>query len=38
MVREKKHVAGMIGKYNKQFIEKWEALFTKSFGRGGSNI
>ena len=38
MLREKKAVGSLIGKYNKAFIEKWEVLFTKCFGRDGKNI
>ena len=38
MVREKPLVGKEIGKYNLQFIEKWEAAFSKCFGVNGSNV
>lgn len=38
MIRSKRFVNTEIGKYNKQFIEKWESVFTKAFGKDGFNI
>lgn len=38
MTAEKPMVGVDIGLYNRQFIQRWEAVFTRSFGRDGSKV
>jgi hypothetical protein len=38
MSLQKPMVGDEIGIYNRQFIERWEKVFSKSFGKNGDNV
>jgi len=38
MTETKTMVGHDIGNYNRQFIMKWEPVFTKSFGKDGEKV
>jgi hypothetical protein len=38
MTAEKPMVGEDIGLYNRRFIQNWESVFARSFGRDGSKV